>query len=351
MKPFRIFQLLIILTVFTISACHVNRKLESIKTGVGDMGELTGQKFAKGLLAGFLQDSAQKILNHKLDSIMNNIDGHLKYTSQGLRDTMLGEYTSIWMQKRLLDIESTMADARTELLGSKTKYLMAGLRNELLGDATVAKLANMRNELLGSKTDVLLDSIIQNAIVSFTTGYKNNIKPELASTVSNTLDSANGTISKLKGFAWALGGIVAGLMILGGFIFRRYRQHRELVKVLTKEIDVIPDRMIYDQVVTAIKNEARSKGINDKLEEILVEQNLREKSIWKQKNSLKEEKVKHLLGDFLNKCKNLQNTENINLVNELRREAVKQNIEQEVENIMSGQASKKVKAKSSKDLN
>jgi len=350
MKPFKINILLFIFVLFNFTACHVSRKLENVKTGVGDLGELTGQKFAKGLLAGFLQDSSQRILNHKLDSIMNNIDGHLKYTSQGLRDTMLGEYTSLWMQKRLLDIETTMSDARTDLLGNKTKYLVAGLRNELLGDATVAKFANLSNELLGSKTDILLDSIIQNAIISFTNGYKANIKPELASTVSNTLDSANGTIKKLKGFALALGAIIAGLMILGFFIFRKYRKHRELVKVLTKEIDVIPDRAIYDKLVTEIKNEAMSKGINENLNEILQEQNLREKNNYKINNTLRDEKVIQLVGDFLNKCKDLKNSENINLVNELKREAIKQNLGKEVEIMMNGFRSNKLNMNSNKDL-
>ena len=162
----RRYLVIIALTVPIInSSCLLTKPLDRALSDAiedindqGDLDSLSNRiafQITRGATEGLLHDSTQVKLQQRLAEIMEILSDSLVYTTAEIRDSLLSDYTALWIDQRLISITHTLRgnvkNIRDELLGMETKRLLGELRTDLLGDSTALLAANLRDELLGPR--------------------------------------------------------------------------------------------------------------------------------------------------------------------------------------------------------
>jgi hypothetical protein len=239
-----------------------------------------------------LSDQVQRRLRVQLDSVGQVLDRQVTASTVRLRDSLLSAYTSVWFQRRMREAGAEMQGQAMVLLddvrGEKTVQFMARVRDELLNDSTLRRAAVFRNELLGGQTQLLLDSIVQKIANNL---VKNQFRPE-TERLRAELDQE---IKEGQRLALLIGGVALALALVAGWVYLTARRHKNTLKVITREIDKIPDQKAYDQLVGSIRKETQAQGLEPHLQAILKEENLYQQPQWQNKDY----QVLHLIANHL----------------------------------------------------
>ncbi len=244
------------------------------------VSRLAGRAVGSALEAA-LRDSVQARLREKLDSLGLVLDRRVNASATRLRDSLLSEYTSRWVQGRLADAGTEVNRQLVALLddarGEKTRQLVAGLRDELLGDSTLRRAGVFRDELLGAGTRHRIDSLVQQAVKSAI----NQARPGADAVVDNAGAKVQQALAGVKRIAWIVGGAALLFLVAAIVLYRRARLHKGTLRVLTHHIDRIPDQRVYDWLVGRIRQETTAQGLEPHLQAILKEEKLYQQPEWK----------------------------------------------------------------------
>jgi hypothetical protein len=156
---------------------------------------------------------------------------------------------------------------------------VAGLRDELLGDSTLRRAGVFRDELLGAGTRNRIDSLVQQAVASAV----NQARPGADAVVDNAGAKVQQALAGVRRIAWIVGGAALLFLLAAIVLYRRARLHKGTLRVLTHEIDRIPDQRVYDWLVGRIRQETTAQGLEPHLQAILKEEKLYQQPEWKDK--------------------------------------------------------------------
>lgn len=294
MKVRYVLILLSTLTSFMLNSCFkdMGRKMaagareELNKSQFDSLSSVISKSAAKGILEVALNDSVQRRIRMQLDSVGRTLDRQAVTTATHLRDSvLLGKYTELWVQNVINAAGESLQNRGNGFLdnirGEQTLLFAAKLRDELLNDVTLQRAAVFRDELLGTNTHVLMDSLAQKVARGL---FNNQINPSSQKLIADINKVANEKIRDAKRLAY-IAGMVA--LLIGGvafFVYRQARRHKETLKIVTKQIDKIPDQPAYDQLVNAIRKETEAKGLEPHLQTILKEEKLYQQEEWQKKD-------------------------------------------------------------------
>jgi hypothetical protein len=195
------------------------------------------------------------------------------------RDSLLGNSTNLMMARlrdELLGHETRahMGSLREELLGAQTRFLLSRVREEVLGDSMRMLVAQLRDELLGPRTRSGVSTIVDSAMTSLVTRYREDLKPVLEGQVGFIQRNATWLLILIAGLAV---GIIA-------FVWWQKRKYTKMLSVLTLQIHDIPDRKQYDELTDRIQREAKSSGLEMDLRKFLAEQGTLGLEAWAARN-------------------------------------------------------------------
>ncbi|QMU29886.1 hypothetical protein [Adhaeribacter radiodurans] len=283
----------LLLLAFLTQGClqHLGRQV-----GAGIRKELNQSKLdsvsrslsrsaARGLTEVLLSDSVQARIRVQVDSIGQQLDKQVGQTTIRVRDSLMSHTTEIWLQKVLNQAgENFQAQGKALLAnirGEETVLLVAKIRDELLNDSTLKRAGLFRDEFLGAKTHVLLDSLAQKVSRGL---FTNQINPNTQKLLTSVKKAADEKISQAKRLMYGAGGLAILIGIGAFFIYRNARKHKQTLQIITKQIDKIPNQLLYDQLVRAIHQETETKGLESHLQQILKEENLYQQPEWQNKD-------------------------------------------------------------------
>lgn len=166
-----------------------------------------------------------------------------------IRDGILTEWV-FFLEKEL----------QNNMLGDKTRLRLAALRNELLGDSTRLLIRQLRGELTSEETarelSALIDAALTPSIEKLDRSINQNLKV--------TQKYANEIILAL---------LLAACLIIAWVWYQR-RKYLNLVKLLTVQIENIPDPAYNHKIKEQIKKEAVKTDMEPLLKEVLKSQGL-----------------------------------------------------------------------------
>ena len=281
-----------------------------------------------------LRDSVQDRLREKLDSLGLVLDRRVNATATRLRDSLLNEYTSRWVQGRLSDAGTEVNRQLVALLddarGEKTRHLVAGLRDELLGDSTLRRAGLFRDELLGVSTRNRIDSLVQQTVKGL---VDKQLRPGADAVVDNAGQKVERAVAGIRRIAWIVGGAALLFLAAALVLYRRARLHKGILRVLTRQIDRIPDQRVYDWLVGHIRQETTARGLEPHLQAILQEEKLYQQPEWKDLNQ--DRAVLQLLTEALSQAP--PDTPAAALLNGLHRKAEAMRLEDHLKNVFKRQ--------------
>lgn len=248
----------------------------------------------------------------QLDPILGQFMDSLNITTNMIRENLTGEASQIWLQTQVdmlgQKLQLTAAGLREELIGEATKQNVQTLVREALTDELNSFLANYMSQVnspqnrenltlfrarLSTETDALITSAIGAASVEFERTFDPKIKAYIDSIKTVTGDTeikvgsvVDSTTRSARNLLGVLFGGLGGLLLLGGLV-RYYvstRKYKDMIKILTNNIDKIGSQTEYDKLVGNIRKTMDVKGLNEELAEILKEQNLDEQPEWDDKD-------------------------------------------------------------------
>lgn len=273
---------LLFLTLFCFSCSSLDNVGRN--AGAGTLEELIAKRDSFALLTGALARSARdtllapettRRLAFVLDSLLSTVNGQTRLLATGLRDTLAGAYTREWLldleRNLLLELNRSASTLRSDLLGDRTRTMVAALREELIGPAAASEVLALRNQVLDSTLQMYLDSMAYRTMAAIGRSYKDNIQPVL----DQQLDSQKSWLERnVPIVMWTGAGIIAGLLVLAGFIFMRNRRNRKTLELVTHQIHNIPNREAYDELTHRIQNKSQEMGLEPHLRTILEEQGI-----------------------------------------------------------------------------
>ncbi len=219
------------------------------------------------LLDQKLQRTSGRMMQSLTDSIQYQalVEALGTALSAQINDKVLGKQT----EQRLLALRDRILtgwilflerELQHNVLGDGTRLRIAALRNELLGDSTRLLIGRLRGELTSEETarqlSVMLDAALNPTIQKLDRTINQNLKV--------TQKYANEIIFAL---------LAAALLIIGWVWYQR-RKYIRLVKLLTVQINDIPDQRYYDELTHRIQKEAIKTDMEPALREVLRAQGL-----------------------------------------------------------------------------
>jgi hypothetical protein len=232
-------------------------------------------KLGSGLIVGVRDsltgDKTRQELTRLIDSLVATVGSSARREAPHLVDSLLGEY----LQLRLHEIggvaREELAATRNELLGAQTRLLLSELRDSLLGDGTVSRAGALRDELLGPATNTALRSIVDSAMVSLVTRYKEDLAPALRGDFDLFKDYGKELLITL--------GVIA--LVIVGYWWMQARKYQRTVAVLAQQINEVPDQGIYDDLTSRIQRRAQEEGIEPVLRKTLASHGLLGAESWR----------------------------------------------------------------------
>ncbi len=246
-------------------------------------------EYVEGMVENIVANSRDQLLGdttaQKIDSLLDKVMYRLRTgvdsMTTSVRDSLLNEYTSLKIKKIILEagegLNVTLAQARENLLGSRTKVLIGQIRDELLGDSTLLSIAAIRDELLGDATKQRIDSLLKSSITTISTGFENEIKPQIEATLQSAGRTVEDTIDAVT---WALIGLILVLVGAVAFIWRKFSTRKRIMKILTQEIDKIKSQEQYDELVAEIRKRTLNENLEQSFQKILKQDNLYQQEEW-----------------------------------------------------------------------
>lgn len=207
-----------------------------------------------------------------IDSIFEHVGIGARREVAALRDTLLNRYlVDLVAEIRSAAIGSgarAEIDAlRAELIGRKAQRDLEALMMTVLGDTTLSRVTALRDELVGSGTSAQIDTLISHAIMQLATDYRNKLQP--------LVREEGGWLQKnATTLAWINGIIVALLLGLAAWLFRKYSKYAKMLNVITYQIHDMDNANEYDELTERISKKSKEVGVEGELRSLLKSRGL-----------------------------------------------------------------------------
>lgn len=272
---------LLIISIFTQS-CSFEKIGKNLGNGLGSTTDTLGQNLIAGIRDELAKPETRLKISGLLDSLVSSLADTLNPKLAGIRDNLLNHKTIIWVDSIVEaltgnQLKVNMDSIQATMVG-KTKTDVFQMRNafrelleEILSDSTKGKIGAMRDELLGAKTDSAINKIVDHAMATIAARYKTDLNPQVKGDVSFITKNAETLLL-------SLGGIAVVIVLL---VWRSRRKYLQMVTLLSKQINQIPDQKVYDYVTSKIKDEAISTGLEPDLRSLLNKNGMLGDDSWK----------------------------------------------------------------------
>lgn len=321
------YRLLLFLLLISLGACNFMQKavdggVEGLSDNEAELEALIAQlsqAAVRSALTEMASDTHYTALREQLggmtDDLLQRFGDSLNASSQQLVENLMGEQTGLLLDARLTGIREQLrlavADARGEVLHEDVvrmlqrilqeeartamQVLLNTLRQELDSDATAETLSGLRAVLQEQ-----VDSLIQHSLTATGAGYDLAIMPRMEDLLERVQTVGQGTKKDATDLVWLVLLGIASLVVLGGLVYQfvwRYR-YKEMLKIMTRNIDQIEEQPIYDRLVQRIRTDMTTRDLEDPLRDILEEQKLLIQPEWEDKD----QRVLKLLAEELAKA-------------------------------------------------
>jgi hypothetical protein len=269
---------IVLLSIMTVAlcGCSFTEIGKDLGGGLAEGAATKADSVGKHLVAGVVDTLSAQETRGKLNTVIDELGRALAKQAMATRDTLLGEYTRVWIKQLKEDLLGTeTADQvgvlRDRIVGLRTRILLGEMRDELLGDSTKGKVAALRDELLGPATRGAVQAIVDSAMAGLVRRYRQDLRPELDA--QRSFFERNAT--------WFLV-LVAGLSIVViGFVWWQKGRYRKLAAILTYQIHEIPDQGAYDRFTRGVQKKAQEEGAEPLLRKVLTDQGLLGAAAWR----------------------------------------------------------------------
>ncbi len=243
---------------------------------------------AKGDVSDMLGEMPDELLGDQTDSLikarMKTISQQLYFTIDSLKGSLTDDQLSNYLTK-LLKVQ----------LQNDLRSLIDFLRSEIASDRTAEAIAMLRRNMQGQ-----VDSLFALAMIQVADQADSVLFPRIHALLDRTeklTENIKGdTMNILDYLIWG----AAGLLVLGTILYfwrqsvkrkkeadmneQEYLRHKEMVSILTRNIDKIESQQEYDKLTKKIKREMTVTGLEPKLKKILEEEKLLKQPEWEQKD-------------------------------------------------------------------
>jgi len=286
---------------------------------LGSKGKKLTDSLTEGALIGVRNQLAnpatKKVVVHLLDSLIDALDSSLEPKITTIENRILSEKIIRWTDsllnvitgqklqnnvgglidaatgQKLQDNVAALIEAATgKKLNDNMKALQATLIGKtrgdilqikdgfqsflqyVLSDSTNYKIGLLRDQLLGPKTDTAITHLVDEASKKL---------------LKNIDDSAakDSTVISNRAILILIIVCVVALAIIFAIWWSR-RKYLQMVTLLTKHINDIPDRDVYDHVTRNIKDDAVTAGLEPSLRKILGANGLLNTGTWTPKKTI-----------------------------------------------------------------
>ena len=258
-----------------LAGCSFKEMGKDLGAGLAEGAAMTADSVGGHLVAGAVDTLSARETREKFNRVIDELGQALAKQAMATRDTLLGEYTRVWirqLKQDLLGAETAVqvGALRDQVLGLRTRFLLGEMRDELLGDSTEEKVGALRDELLGPATRTAVQAIVDSAMVGLVRRYRQDLRPEL--------DAQRSFVE--RNATWFLL-MVAGLSVgVIAFVWWQKRKYRKLTTLLTYQIHEIPDQGMYDQLTRGVQKKAQEVGAEPLLRRVLTDQGLLGSTAW-----------------------------------------------------------------------
>jgi hypothetical protein len=207
--------------------------------------------------------------------LQNNVGGLIDAaTGQKLRDNvaaLIEAATGKKLNDNMKDLQATLiGKTRGDILQIKDGF--QGLLQYILSDSTNYKIGLLRDQLLGPKTDTAITHLVDDA------------SKKLLANVKKADNDNSDIITRHAVLILVVVGAIALIIIF--FIWRSRRKYLQMVTLLTKHINNIPNKDIYDHVTAGIQEDAINAGLEPSLRQILGANGLLSTETWAPKKTI-----------------------------------------------------------------
>ncbi len=359
----------ILLVIMACSGCSTFKKM-GVNLGQGLKTSLQGfeldttnlaaasRSATRAALEEALKDSVSIRLQRQLDPILDQLIDSLDIASDRLRGNITGPETSVWLEEQLdlLSKELVLAAAglRTELLGEESilqtqtyiqkallpelENFFSSLPNRLTTPENLENIGVLRQRL-SVELDSLLAQSIKTASIEFDENFSPRIKAyvdDIKTVTGDTRKEVDQTITTtqrgIRGILGLLLGGIASLILLWATLryYLSTRRYKDIIKVLTKQIDQIDSQEEYDKLVEKVRESMDVRGLNTYLVEILEEENLKDQPEWKDKD----QQVLKLIAKYLKSKELKTEDESSEDVSSIYDEAKKMGLDDHLQSVM-----------------
>jgi hypothetical protein len=280
---------LLCIIFLTLSACNLEKGVQksidtlSFNKAIGKLNgplDTLGRRFAGNAMMG-LSDSSKKALN-KIVLNLNDALTQLKLDPE---------------VKKLLSAISTIGDTTSiqiTKVGNTLHWQIGRLTGDL--DHALEKLTKALDRDAKKMVDEILQSALTAAsspvskrkidtIISNLLDENTNAKAQrlVNSALQPTIDTISNRIDKIvhkdvpfiqKRAGWLLAIIGAIALAIIGFVWYQRAKYARLVKVLTYQIDKIPDKDIYNELTGNISSQTKNESLEPLLRKTLATQGI-----------------------------------------------------------------------------
>ena len=243
---------------------------------------------AKGDVNAMLGEVPDELLGNQTDSLikarMETISRQLYFTVDSLKGSLTDDQLANYFKKLL-----------QEQLQNDLRSLINFLRAEIASDRTAESIAMLRRNMQGQ-----VDSLLALAMLQVTDQADSVLFPRIHALLDRTETLTENITGDTRSIVDYLIWGAAGLLILGTLLFfwrqsvknkkeaefnkEENQRHKEMVSILTRNINKIESQREYDLLTRKINREMTATGLEPKLKEILEEEKLANQPEWEQKD-------------------------------------------------------------------
>ncbi|MCC6461054.1 MAG: hypothetical protein IT260_11325 [Saprospiraceae bacterium] len=256
------------------------------RTELDTLAYRSGFNFSKGASKGLLNDSTSL----EVAALLDLLDAKLQRTSSkvmfSLTDSVqyqvlirtLGAALSDQINNKVLGAatQQRLKTLRDELLTQWVFFLEKEVQNNLLGEGTRQRIAALRNELLGDSTRLLIRELRGELTNEETTrGLTALVNAALSPAIEKLDKTINQNLKVTQKYAnEIIMALLLAAFLIVAWVWYQRRKYLNLVKLLTTQINSIPNQAVYDDLTGRIRSEAVKTSMEPALKEVLKSQGL-----------------------------------------------------------------------------
>ena len=205
-------------------------------------------------------DSVGYLSNAQVALIFQTVSDRIEHIKGQVKDEQL--------KKFFMDAIASTVARTTHQIDVQGRSIVANMLmktlDELNTDSARRKIAAIRDSLLNDATNARIQRTVLTAV-----------EPTL-DTLTNRIDRiVNKNIPMVQRYAyqWLIAlGLVAAAII--GWVWYQRRRYLRIVKLMTLQIDKIPDKQTYDDLVGRIRHNAQAESLEPLLRDVLQDQGI-----------------------------------------------------------------------------